>query len=109
MLRPEFLLNHEVMQTVAGMSGSMSSCRLPLGADAVKRRGDENYNLMARLKPGVTAAQAQADVDVIAARIREKDKRDRTFTISVVPLLDQVVGTCAAPCSCCSARSRSCC
>ena len=35
---------------------------LPLGADAVTRRGDENYNLMARLKPGVTMAQAQADV-----------------------------------------------
>ena len=27
-----------------------------------------------------------------AARIRDKDKRDRTFTISVVPLLEQVVG-----------------
>ena len=65
---------------------------LPLGADAVNRRGDENYNLMARLKPGVTMAQAQADVGVIAARIRDKDKRDRTFTISVVPLLEQVVG-----------------
>ena len=65
---------------------------LPLGADAVTRRGDENYNLMARLKPGVTMAQAQADVVAIADRIREKDKRDRTFTISVVPLLDQVVG-----------------
>jgi len=25
---------------------------LPLGADAVNRRGDENYNIMARLKPG---------------------------------------------------------
>src|SRR5262249_2263490 len=64
----------------------------PFGADAVRRRGDENYNLMARLKPGVTVDQAQADVSVIAANIREKDKRDRTFTISVVPLLDQVVG-----------------
>ena len=65
---------------------------LPLGADAVKRRGDENYNLMARLKPGVTMAQAQADVAAIAARIREKDKRDRTFTIDVVPLVESVVG-----------------
>ncbi len=36
--------------------------------------------------------QAQADISVIAARIREKDKRDKTFTISVVPVLDQVVG-----------------
>src|SRR6202030_3423599 len=33
-----------------------------------------------------------ADIDIIASRIREIDKRDRTFTISVVPLLDQVVG-----------------
>jgi putative ABC transport system permease protein len=47
---------------------------------------------MARLKPGVTVEQAQADISVIAATILEKDKRDRTFTISVVPLLDQVVG-----------------
>ena len=52
------------------------------------RRGDENYNVMARLKPGVTMAQAQSDVAAIAGRIREKDKRDRTFTISVVPLLE---------------------
>ena len=32
------------------------------------------------------------DVSVIAGHIRDKDKRDRTFTISVVPLRDQVVG-----------------
>jgi len=44
------------------------------------------------MKPGVTAREAQMDVDVIAARIREIDKRDPTFTISVVPLLEQVVG-----------------
>jgi predicted permease len=36
--------------------------------------------------------QAQADISVIAGRIREKDKRDRTFTISVVSVVDQVVG-----------------
>src|SRR6185295_13327783 len=65
---------------------------LPLGADAVNRRGDENYNIMARLKPGVTIEQAHADVAAIAARIREKDKRDRTFTIDVVPLVESVVG-----------------
>ena len=37
-------------------------------------------------------AQAQADVSIIAGRIREQDKRDPTFTVSVVPLIDQVVG-----------------
>ncbi|HEV3198135.1 MAG TPA: ABC transporter permease [Bryobacteraceae bacterium] len=91
-LRPEFLLNDEVMPTVASIRQMEIFLPLPLGADAVTRRGDENYNLMARLQPRVSMSQAQADVSVIAARIREKDKRDKTFTISVVPLLDQVVG-----------------
>jgi predicted permease len=91
-LRPEFMLNEEVMPTVASIARMDIFLPLPLGADAVTRRGDENYNLMARLKPGVTMEQAQADVSMIASRIREKDKRDKTFTISVVPLLDQVVG-----------------
>jgi putative ABC transport system permease protein len=65
---------------------------LPLGADAAQRRGDENYNVMVRLKPGVSVRQAQADIDVIAGRIREKDKRDRTFGMTVTGLQEQVVG-----------------
>jgi predicted permease len=91
-LRPEFLLNNEIMPTVGSIQRMDIFLPLPWGADAVNRRGDENYNLMARLKPGVTMEQAQADVSAIAARIRDKDKRDRTFTISVVPLQEQVVG-----------------
>ena len=91
-LPPTFWMDNEVMQTVASLEQLDLFLPLPLGADAVKRRGDENFNLMARLKPGVTMAQAQADIDLIAGRIRDKDKRDRTFTISVVPLRDQVVG-----------------
>ena len=91
-LRPEFRLNREVMQTVSNTDRCDIYLPLPLGADAVNRRGDENYNLTARLRPGVTLEEAQADISVIAARIREKDKRDRTFTISVVSIVDQVVG-----------------
>jgi predicted permease len=91
-LGPDFMLNDEVMPTVASIRQMDIFLPLPWGADAVTRRGDENYNLMARLKDGVSVQQAQADIDVIAARIRDKDKRDRTFTISVVPLRDQVVG-----------------
>ena len=56
------------------------------------RRGDENYNLMARLKPGVTMAQAQADVSGDRRPHPREGQARRTFTISVVPLLDQVVG-----------------
>jgi predicted permease len=88
----DFLMNDEIMPTVASIRTMDVFLPLPLGADAVTRRGDENFNLMARLRPNVTMAQAQEDVSAIAARIREKDNRDRTFTISVVPLLDQVVG-----------------
>jgi predicted permease len=91
-LQPEFQLNNEVMQTVGGNERSDIYMALPLGADAVRDRGNENFNLTARLKPGVTMAQAQADVGIIAGRIREQDKRDPTFTVSVVPLIDQVVG-----------------
>ena len=91
-LDANFLLNAEIMPTVSSTQQMDVFLPLPLGADAVNRRGDENYNIMARLKPGVTIEQAHADVAGIAARIREKDKRDRTFTIDVVPLVESVVG-----------------
>ena len=91
-LPPDFLLNAEIMPTVASIQQMDLFLPLPLGADAVNRRGDENYNLMARVKPGVTMARAHSDVAAIAARIRDKDKRDRTFTIDVVPLVESVVG-----------------
>ena len=91
-LSPSFSLNHEVMPTVGGVERGDIFMPLPLAPDAVNDRGNENFNVMARMKPGVTVQEAQADIDLIAARIREIDKRDPTFTISVVPLLEQVVG-----------------
>ncbi len=91
-LSPNFLLNREVMPTVGGIEKPDLLLPLPLGAEAASRRGDENFNILARLKPGISMRQAQSDIGLIAARIREKDHRDRTFTISVVPLLEQVVG-----------------
>ncbi|HUD99746.1 MAG TPA: ABC transporter permease [Bryobacteraceae bacterium] len=91
-LRPEFRLNTEVMPAEGPGDKMDIFLPFPLGADAAQRRGDENYNLMVKLKPGVTVQQAQADVDIIASRIRQKDKRDRTFGMTVTGLLDQVVG-----------------
>jgi predicted permease len=91
-LSPAFMLNNEVMPAEGPMDKVDIFLPLPLGPDAVKRRGDENYNLLARLRPGVSVAQAQADVDIIATHIREKDKRDRTFGMTVVGLQEQVVG-----------------
>jgi predicted permease len=91
-LQHGFLLNAEVMPSEGPMDKMDVFAPLPLGADAVKNRGDENYNIMARLKPGLSVQKAQADIEVIASRIREKDKRDASFGMHVVGLQEQVVG-----------------
>jgi predicted permease len=91
-LRSDFHLDTEVMPAEGPMDKLDIFSPLPLGAEFLSRRGDENYNLLARLKPGVTVAQAQSDIDIIANNIRTKDKRDRTFGMTVTGLLDQVVG-----------------
>ena len=91
-LRPEFIFNDEVMPGVGSIK--RTEIFLPLIEEAydTNNYGSENYNILARLKPGVSMQEAQADISVIAGRIREERQRDPSFTISVVPLLVQVVG-----------------
>ena len=91
-LRPDFGVNHEVIPTVGGIDRAEFFLPMPLSAKDLTNYGPEDFNIIARLKPGVSVSQAQAEVDIVASRIRERFKRDRTFTISVVPMLDQVVG-----------------
>ena len=91
-LQRTFMLNAEVMPSETPMDRMDIFAPLPLGADAEKKRGDENYNITVRLKPGVSVRNAQADLDVIASRIREKDKRDASFGMHVIGLQEQVVG-----------------
>jgi len=91
-LQRGFMLNAEVMPSEEPMDKLDVFLPLPLAADAAQKRGDENYNILVRLKPGVSVQQAQADIDLIANRIREKDKRDVTFGMHVVALQEQVVG-----------------
>jgi predicted permease len=91
-LRAGFLLNSEVMPSEGPMDKVDIILPLQLDAKAWARRGDENYNIIARLKPGVSGQQASADVNVIAARIREKDKRGSSFGMHVIGLQEQIVG-----------------
>src|SRR3569833_437733 len=91
-LKRSFMLNTEVMPSEGPMDKVDLFVPLPLGPDAAQERGDENYNIVARLKPGVTVQQAQADVNVIANEIRIKDKRDASFGMDVIGLQKQVVG-----------------
>jgi len=91
-LSPDFRLNHEVIPTIAGIDKPELFMPPPDEAKDPNNYGSENYNVLARLKSGVTMQQAQSDIDVIAARHRQEKHRDRSFTISVVPLIEQVVG-----------------
>ena len=88
----QFQLSHEVIPVIGGIDKAQIFLPLPMDAKEELDYGPEDYNVLARLKPGVTMEQAQADISIIAARLREEKHRDRTFTISVVPLTEQVVG-----------------
>ncbi|HEY1985825.1 MAG TPA: ABC transporter permease [Terracidiphilus sp.] len=91
-LQRGFVLNAEVMPSEGPMDKVDIFVPLPLGPDAAQRRGDENYNIVVRLKPGVSVQQAQADIDVIASGIRIKDKRGASYGMDVIGLQKQVVG-----------------
>jgi predicted permease len=69
----------------------------PLRLAAEPRRTNRGTNflrLMARLKPGVTAAQAEFELGAITGRLREQFPKDNgnLTTPRVVPLQDEVVG-----------------
>ncbi len=57
------------------------------------RRYMHGTNLIARLKPGITAEQAQKELSVIASRIERDHNQSHARTgMKVVPLQEQVVG-----------------
>jgi len=91
-LQRSFILDAEVMPSETPMDKMDIFAPLPLGADAVKNRRDENYNIMVRLRPGMSVQKAQADIEVIASHIRDKDKRGASFGMHVMGLQEQVVG-----------------
>ena len=91
-LQSGFMVNAEVMPAEGPMDKVDIFLPLPLGPDAAQNRGDENYNIVVRLNPGVSVKQAQADINIIASRIREKDKRGSSFGMHIVGLQEQIVG-----------------
>jgi predicted permease len=62
---------------------------LPPGA----ARDDRALEVLARLKPGVSVEQAQAEMSSIAAHLEERyEKTNRNWGFRVVPLQEQIVG-----------------
>ena len=55
-----FTLPREVLPTLFGAEDAEIVAPLPLSADAPTIRTAEDYNILAKLKPGVTVAEAQA-------------------------------------------------
>jgi predicted permease len=95
-LQADFTLPREVLPTLYGTDQTDILLTLPLSARAPMNRGQEDYNVLARLRPNVTVRQAQAQMDALTARLRRDHADDYPanggLTFSIVPLLDQVVG-----------------
>jgi predicted permease len=91
-----FALPHEVLPILQGPEQSEILLSLPLLTTSPQNRDHEDYNILARLKRGVSVQQAQAEMDTLTARLRrdypEVYPPNGGLTFGVVPLLEQVVG-----------------
>jgi predicted permease len=96
-----FSLPREVMPTLDGAEQAEILLPLPMAADAAQNRDHEDYNIIGKLKPGVSLKQAQAEMDTITARLRrdypEQYPPNGGLTFGIVPLLEQVVGNVRRP------------
>jgi predicted permease len=91
-----FTIPREVLPTLGGAENSEILVPLPLAANAPTIRTAEDYNIVGKLKAGVSVETAQAELDALTARLR-RDYPDvyppnSGLTFSVVPLQEQVVG-----------------
>jgi predicted permease len=95
-MKKEFSMNKEVMPAVNGIQKADVLLPLPMSAADRTDRDHEDYNIFARLKPGVTVEKAQAELDVIVERMKQQYPDhyppNGGLTISAVSLLEQVVG-----------------
>jgi putative ABC transport system permease protein len=95
-LPKSFSIPREVMPTLDGTDQADIMIPLPFAADAAETRGHEDYNIMAKLRPGVTLQQARAEMDTITARLRQSHPEvypaNGGLTFVILPLLEQVVG-----------------
>ncbi|HEY1251611.1 MAG TPA: ABC transporter permease [Thermoanaerobaculia bacterium] len=56
-------------------------------------RGIHDFEVVARLKPGVTVARAQAEMNVLSSRLAEQyPKDDKGWGAAVIPLHEEIVG-----------------
>jgi predicted permease len=95
-LNADFSLPHEVLPTLGNPADPDIVIPQPLAPNAGTVRNREDYNIVGRLKPGVSAGQLQSEMDALTVRLR-RDFPDfyppnGGLTFSVLPLQEHVVG-----------------
>ena len=92
----DFSLPREVLPTLGVVEDADVVLPLRLPPDAATVRTREDYNIVARLKPGVTFAAAQAEMNGLTASLRQEFPQlyppNGGLTFSLVPIHEQVVG-----------------
>ena len=96
-LPQNFSLPQEVVPLLDGTEQGDIFLPMPLSPAAASLvRDHEDYNIIGKLKPGVTVAQAQAEMDTITANLRRQFPEvyppNGGLTFGIVPLMEQVVG-----------------
>ncbi|HXY06755.1 MAG TPA: ABC transporter permease [Terriglobales bacterium] len=101
-LPEKFSLSQEVVPLLDGTEQVEIFLPLPLAPAAASQvRDHEDYNIIGKLKAGVSLQQAQAEMDIVTARLRREFPDNYPpnggLTFSIVPLLEQVVGNVRRP------------
>jgi predicted permease len=101
-LPKKFSLSQEVVPLLDGTEQVEIFLPLPLAPAAASQvRDHEDYNVIGKLKAGVSLQQAQAELDTVTARLRREFPDNYPpnggLTFSIVPLLEQVVGNVRRP------------
>ena len=95
-LPKSFSLPREVLPTLDSAEQSDMLLPMPQFPTFATDRGYEDYNIVAKLKPGVTLEQARAEMNTITARLRQDHPdvypANGGLTFIILPLLEQVVG-----------------
>jgi len=87
--------------TVAGVMGEKFTLPgwaqywTPMGWTNTERavRGEHHYSVIARLKPGISLPQAQAEMNTISTHLEQQyPEDDKGWGATIIPLRDQLVG-----------------
>ncbi len=91
-----FTFSRDVMPAVNGITRTDLILPLALSPSARSNREGEDFNVFVRLRDGVTIRRAQSAMDVVARTMTREYPAQypagAALTLSVVPLIDQVVG-----------------